>query len=91
MCFPPPPESALDHGLLVLRILCVSLGQVDESPLAGIALVSIEEDVGTPDNHPTTLPDLALLKIKGKVTNKQRSKVAYVQIYLVKDVEEAPL
>ena len=51
-------EGEADKRLLVLRVLGVGLGQVDQAPLAGVPLITVEEHVGTPNHHPTFLPHL---------------------------------
>ncbi len=54
-------ESVFDKVLLLGRVLCSGLGQVDEASFTMISLVSKQKDVGTAYDDPALFPHFGLV------------------------------
>ena len=52
------PEGALEECLLVFKVICFRLRQVDHPPLARVLVITVHEHVGPSNNNPTLFPQL---------------------------------
>lgn len=50
----------LEHGLLVLTVFHLGLGEVEYGPLNGILVRVVDVDVRTPDHHKTFHPSIGV-------------------------------
>lgn len=54
------PVPYLEHGLLVLTVFHLGLGEVEYGPLNGILVRVVDVDVRTPDHHKTFHPSIGV-------------------------------